>query len=115
LISDLRGFFVSHIPKYSAAKALIIKAPSSRISPETAVACSAQAESQHNCASGKPMLRPYGHLYGFLLDLRKPPRCRTFIVLFSTKSLFNLGTHPLILRKRLFYEAYGSYSIMKVD
>jgi len=68
--------------------------------PETAAARSAQAQSQHNFASGKPMLRPFGHLYGFLLDLRKPPRCWTFIVLFSTKSLFNLAAYPLILRKR---------------
>jgi len=101
LISDLRGFFVSHIPKYSAAKALIIKASSTLPPPEAAAARSAQAQSQHNYASGKPALRPFGHLYGFALDLRKPPRRISFIVLFSTKSSFNLETYPLILRKRL--------------
>lgn len=68
--------------------------------PEAAAVRSAQAQSQHNCAWGKPMLRPYGHLYGFVLDLLKPPRPRSFIVLFSTKSLFNHGAYPLIQRNR---------------
>jgi hypothetical protein len=98
LISDLRGFFVSHISKYSAAKALIIKA--FLLPPETVALRSAQVQSQHNYAWGKPMLRPFGHLYGFVLDLRKLPRCISFIVLFSTKSSFKPEIDPLILRKR---------------
>ena len=49
-------------------------------------------------------LRPFGHLYGFVLDLRRPPRLFSHIILFSTKVVFkkaqNTSVHPQILRKR---------------
>ena len=54
-------------------------------------------------------LRPFGHLYGFVLDLRRPPRLFSHIILFSTKVVFkkaqNTSVHPQILRKRQIFLA----------